>query len=879
MSRNYVVLAVFKRNVKSYFSGILGYLFIVAFVVAAATFTFSAQFFTKNVANLDQLTEWFPILLLFLVPAITMSAWADEKKLGTAELLFTLPASDGEILLGKYLAVLAVYTVALGFSVTQLFVLSYIGNPDWGLIFSTYFGYWLAGAALVSAGMFASVLTSSATVAFVLGAAICAVPVFIERIMPFGKDFFLTLSVPERLTDFGTGIVPLSGLLYFGSLTAFMLYLNLVAISRRHWGADRQANMGWQYGFRVLSIVLTLVSLNYLASHATLRADLTSEKLFTLSDATSDLLDGLEKERPVTIQVFISTDVPRVYAPVQRQLRGLLRQYDQLGGSLIDVRIVDVEPASKEAEQAETLGILPVSVSAERDGRQTRESVYLGARISSSFDAVTVPFFGANLTIEYELTRSIRTVTNEKRLKIGILKTDAPLFSDRQGYQQIVSELRQSYEVEEVSADTPIDDDAYKVLVAVLPSSLTDPQMHNLVEYVTTGKPVLIFADPYPLTMPTNAPKTTKPRQQGGMMGMQMPPPTPKADAGKATRLINTLDIAWNYDEVVWDNFSPHAVFEGYPSEFVFISPDSGTPLAFNKDSKITSGLQEMFVAYAGTISPRAGSKVKFEPLLKTGPGSGLLGWDDFISEESLRFAMMGAPPRPMAEPDRKLDKYAHIVAAHITSDEVRRRLNVVFVADVDMISDFFFNLRNQTDQYENYPVFDNVTFILNAVDVLAGETKFIALRNRRTNTHTLKAVESQIAKFTKERTKTREKATKDAKDQLKKAEKNLKEEADRIRENDNLDELDKDRRLQLFAAAEVRRLAVAKANIDSAKERAVEKSKRKAKRQVRDTESWFRAAAILIPPIPAVLLGLIVLLMKLANERRNISADRLVSR
>jgi ABC-2 type transport system permease protein len=874
MSRNHVILAVFKRNVQSYFSGVLGYLFIVAFVVAAASFTFSAQFFTKNVANLDQLTEWFPTLLLFLIPAITMSAWADENKLGTAELLFTLPASDGEILLGKYLAVLAVYTVALGFSVTQLFVLGYIGDPDWGLIFSTYFGYWLAGGALVSAGMFASVLTSSSTVAFVLGAGFCAIPVFIGHI-PFANDFFVSLSVPERLTDFGTGIVPLSGLLYFGSLTAFMLYLNLVAISRRHWGADRQANMGTQYAARVLAIAVTLVSLNYLASHATLRADMTSEKLFTLSDATSELLDGLEKKRPVTIQVFASPQVPRAYVPVRQQLLGLLRQYDQLGGSLVEVRIVDVEPSSEEAEQAETLGIQPVVVRTDRDGRQTTERVYLGARISSSFDAVTIPFFGADLTVEYELTRSIRTVSNKERLKIGILTTDARIIQGESGWQ-IVNELKQSYDVEEVSADTPIDDDAYDVLIVALPSSLTDPQMDNLVEYVTSGEPVLIFDDPFPLFMPTNAPRLDKPRQGGGMMGMQQPPPTPKADAGRATRLINTLDIAWNYDEIAWDSFNPHPVFGEIPSEYVFISPDSGTRSAFDDGSKITSGLQEMMVAYAGTIRPRAGSKVNFQPLLKTGPNSGLLGWDDFTSQS---FSMRGPTVQPNPSPDRVIDENAHIIAAHITSDEPGRKLNVVYAADVDMISDWFFMVRNRAEQRDQLPNFDNVTFILNAVDVLAGETEFIDLRKRRKNTHTLQAIEARTAEFTKERTKAREAATKDAKDRLEKTKKNLKEQSDKIEEDDSLDPVAKQNMRLTIQAAEVRRLQVAEANIDSEKERTIEESKRKAERQARDTEAWFMTAAILIPPIPALILGLIVLLMKLANERKNISTDRLVSR
>ena len=149
MLRNNVVLAVFKRNVQSYFSGVLGYLFIVVFVVAGAFAAFNQQFFANNLANLDQLTTWFPLLLLFIIPAITMGVWADEKKLGTDELLFTLPASDIEILLGKFLSVLAVYTIALLFSVTHVFVLWRIGNPDLGLMFATFF-WLLAGWCLLT---------------------------------------------------------------------------------------------------------------------------------------------------------------------------------------------------------------------------------------------------------------------------------------------------------------------------------------------------------------------------------------------------------------------------------------------------------------------------------------------------------------------------------------------------------------------------------------------------------------------------------------------------------------------------------------------------------------------------------------------------------
>ena len=152
MLRRHVIGAVFQRNFWSYFSGVIGYLFIVAFVLAAALLAFREQFFTNNLANLDQLNTYFPHLLLFIVPAITMGVWAEEKKLGTDELLFTLPVSDLEVLIGKYLAVVAVYSVVLLFSLANCVVLGFIGNPDWGLITTTYLGYWLAGCALLERG-------------------------------------------------------------------------------------------------------------------------------------------------------------------------------------------------------------------------------------------------------------------------------------------------------------------------------------------------------------------------------------------------------------------------------------------------------------------------------------------------------------------------------------------------------------------------------------------------------------------------------------------------------------------------------------------------------------------------------------------------------
>ena len=913
MVRGNVISAVAKRNFRSYFSSILGYLFIIVFCVAASVFAFDARFFTANQANLDQLSQHFPLLLLFLIPAITMTTWSDEKKLGTDELLFTLPATELEILIGKYLSVLGVYTVAVLFSLVNALILKNLGQPDWGLLQSSYFGYWISGAALLSVGMLASALTSSSTVAFVLGVVFCCIPVFVGsfvdvvewclRILGISGNLFELrtalegLSLQEQLKDFSLGVLPLSSFSYFAFLTALMLYLNMVVVSRRRWSAARKVNMGFQYVVRACCLLVTFVSLLVIFNLFPARADLTSEKLFTLSAATRNTLSEIPDGQRITIQAFVSPEVPREYSETRRQLLGLLRAFDLEGGGKLDVRLVNVEPFSEEAEEARALGVNPVRIQYEQDGKFEEAEVFLGAVIQSVTDNVEVPFFGKGLPIEYELTRSVRTASQENRLTVGVLQTDAAVVGEGgSGARdwEIVRELRKQYKVIAVNPSRPIlasqstnaesdpgsEPEAvepFDVLLAIMPSSLTQPQMDNLLAYVSAGKPTLIFDDPCPINFQSQAglsmaPRLPKPSPGGGNPMFGGGQPEPKAENGEARSLMNLLDVSWDNGQIVYDRMNPHGQFSSLPPEYVFISRSGNEKNAFSDESSVTKDLHDIVALYTGSIQQRDRKEdQKFIPLLQTGGESGLLKWEKYTSQSFNPFTMSPAVALNPS-PRRADDGFAHVIAARITNESKDSPLNVIFCSDIDMISDWFFVERNRG----NLDIaFDNVTFVLNAVDELAGDDTFIKLRSRRETLRTLRYVEDQTRELRQKLAKEEKEAEEMMETRLADARAELEAKVEEIENSPDLDENSK--RVQMRQKQEElnRKLDLDEQELEREKNARIRKAGLEMKRQIRSVENKVRAFAYTITALLPACFGLLFLGLRNLAEQQSINPNR----
>ena len=856
-----VIRAVFSREFFSYFGSPTGYVFITLFVFLSALGAFwQERFFLANLANLDQLNIWFPYLLVFLIPSITMTMWADEKRQGTEELLLTLPARDSELVLGKYLAALGIYTVALLFSLSHAVVLFWLGKPDTGMLFSAYLGYWLMGAALIPLGLLASQLTDNLTVAFILGAALCGLPVFLRQagaMLPGdGQRLGEQLSAPEQFRDLAAGIVTTASLVYFAALAAAVLYLNVKLAGRRRWPVK---HLGWHYAVRAFALIAAAGALTAIAGRIGTRADVTSERIHSLTAGTTELLQSIDPRRPVFIQAYLSPDVPRSYLPVRSSLSNLLREYAALGRERLNIRIVDTVKYSPEAREArERYGINPFRVPATEESAQTNNEIFLGLVFSSGGEEFVIPQFDRGLPVEYELTRSIRVVSRAKRKKVGILQTGANLFGGFDFQRRanttewsIVSELRKQYEVARIApaADYPGDLD---VLVAVLPHTLSAADLARLTAYVQRAKPTLIAVDPLPAFNLQLSPASAA---EGGAET-----PTPVTDTRP---LMNALGVEWNPSLVAWDTYNPHPQLRSLPPEIVFVGKGNQAPMPFQMKEDATAGLQEVILIYPGQLKERNDGKIKFVPLLTSGPSGGTLPWNQIVQRSLLGTSVaQGQPHTPSGKPV--------VLAARVTGAAV----NAVVLADADMIGEQFFDIRKQGVEYLNL---DNVTLALNAIDELAGEKSFIALRKRRPRHRTLEAVEARTRQYEQQRDMEAQQAATVAAQRLQEAQARLDQSVAAIESRPDLDDQAKQIMISSVQTAENRRLQVARANIEDERQRQIENARAAMESSVRGIQNTIKLLAVVLPPIPAFVLFIVMSIRKLARERARIAPERRV--
>ncbi len=236
-------LIVARRELGSYFATPVAVVFIVIFLALQGALTFNlGNFFDRNQADLAPFFNFLPWVLLLLVPALTMRLWAEERRLGTIELLLTLPITQWQAVLGKFLAAWAFCLLALALTFPFVITVNYLGRPDNAVIACGYLGAFLIAGCFLSVGGAISAATKNQVIAFVLAVALCflvtvvstpLVTDFLAQNLPQLAAIARRISVADRYQSLTRGVIELRDLIYFASFIGFFLFVNTVVVDHR----------------------------------------------------------------------------------------------------------------------------------------------------------------------------------------------------------------------------------------------------------------------------------------------------------------------------------------------------------------------------------------------------------------------------------------------------------------------------------------------------------------------------------------------------------------------------------------------------------------------------------------------------------------------
>jgi len=429
----HAALRVARKEFRAFFASPAAYLFLGAFAAAVLfSFFWVETFFARNIADVRPLFQWLPLLLIFLVAALTMRAWSEERRAGTLESLLTAPVSPLALVLGKFAAIEALVALALALTLPLPVTVALLGPLDWGPVVGGYVATLLLAAAYAAIGLAMSARTDNPIVALIVTVAVCAALYFVGSPtltnllgQPFGRWLEL-LGTGARFEAITRGVLDLRDLVYFVSLAGVFLTLNLYTLERLRWAGNPTSAPHRSRAWLAALVAANFVAIDlWIVAVPWLRVDLTQGRSFSLSEATRLQLHELHE--PLLIRGYFSAKTHPYLAPLVPRLQDMLREYGVAAGNRARVEFIDpTRDRTQEEEAASRYGVRPVPFqTADRYQASVTNSYFdvvvaygdqvekLGYR-----DLIEVKGHGEGpLTVvlknpEYAITRAIRKAVN-----------------------------------------------------------------------------------------------------------------------------------------------------------------------------------------------------------------------------------------------------------------------------------------------------------------------------------------------------------------------------------------------------------------------------------------------------------------------------------
>jgi ABC-2 type transport system permease protein len=430
------VLRIARKELSSFFSSLAAFIFLGVFLAVLLFIVFWLErFFARNIADIRPLFDWIPVLMIFLISAMTMRMWSEERRSGTLEFLMTTPATPLQLVLGKFLACFLLVAIALALTLPLPVTVWLVGPLDWGPVIGGNVAALALAAAYISIGLFVSSRTDNQVVSLIVTTLVCGIFYLLGSkalTMLFGNsgsEFLRLLGTGSRFESIARGVIDMRDIYYYLSIFGVFLVLNIYSLESLRWSAEGREKRHSQWRLAAVLFVANLVAANFwLGQLGWARADLTSGNIYSISDATRSYLRQLQE--PLLIRGYFSAETHPLLAPLVPRLRDLLREYEIAGDNRVRVEIIDPlrEPAL-EAEANQQYGIRPVPFQTASKYQAAVTNSYFDILVKYGDEYTTLGYRDlievkqqqeSDLQVElrdpeYEITRAIKKVLGSYR--------------------------------------------------------------------------------------------------------------------------------------------------------------------------------------------------------------------------------------------------------------------------------------------------------------------------------------------------------------------------------------------------------------------------------------------------------------------------------
>lgn len=367
------IFSIARKEIRSYFLSPVAVIFLGIFLlITLFSFFTQSRFFIRGIADVRPLFQWMPLLLIFLVSAVTMRQWSEEQKMGTLEVLLTLPLRTSELVLGKFLAGLTLVSLALVLTLPLTISVASLGPLDSGPVIGGYLASLLLASSYLSIGLCVSAMSDNQIVSLMLTLLLCGLLYFLgsETLLSFVNqetgELLSALGSGSRFMSIERGVVDFRDLFYYLTVCGIFLYLNKVAIDQKRFEirpTDRPSR--WKASL----ITVFLLSFNLIVSNILLhdtrlgRIDLTEDQLYSVSDVTVEVIHQLDEQMSIT--GYFSERTHPLLAPLVPQIKDFLNEYQVRTGGQLSVQFIDPhtnEELEEEIRKSYGIKSLPISV-------------------------------------------------------------------------------------------------------------------------------------------------------------------------------------------------------------------------------------------------------------------------------------------------------------------------------------------------------------------------------------------------------------------------------------------------------------------------------------------------------------------------------------